>query len=129
MLLHPSRNEPCGLVPIYAMRYGTIPLVRNSGGMADSVTDATPDTVLRGTATGFSFRPPTVSELVNSVRRAHAFYQQPIAWRKIQTSAMRQDFSWRHSAEAYANIYRSLVRLPSLAREVVEGGIRERATA
>jgi starch synthase len=117
MLLHPSRFEPCGLVPIYAMRYGTIPVVRRSGGMADSVTDAMSDTVVRGTATGFSFEPPTVSELVKSVRRAHAFYRQPIAWRKIQTSAMRQDFAWNRSADAYANLYRSLTH-PS-ARELV----------
>jgi starch synthase len=111
MLLHPSRFEPCGLVPIYAMRYGTIPVVRRSGGMADTVTDVTPDTVARGTATGFSFEPPTASELVKSVRRARAFYRQPIAWRKMQTSAMQQDFGWSRSADAYAKLYQSLLRL------------------
>jgi starch synthase len=128
ILLHPSRFEPCGLVPIYAMRYGTIPVVRRSGGMSDSVTDTTPDTIQRGTATGFSFEPPTVSELVGAVRRAHSLYRQPIGWRKIQTSAMRQDFSWHQSAKAYANLYHSLVPR-SAATEAVKAEVSARLSA
>ncbi|MDE2493018.1 MAG: glycogen synthase GlgA, partial [Alphaproteobacteria bacterium] len=89
MLLHPSRFEPCGLLPIYAMRYGTIPIVRNSGGMADSVTNATQQTIREGTATGFSFDTPSVSELVDCVHTALSLYRQPIAWQKMQASAMR----------------------------------------
>jgi starch synthase len=118
MLLHPSRFEPCGLVPIYALRYGTIPLVRRSGGMSDSVMDATADAIQQGTATGFSFQNPSVPGVIDGVRRAHSVYRQPIAWRKMQTSAMRQDFSWHRSAGAYASLYRSLVRLRPGAREV-----------
>jgi starch synthase len=115
ILLHPSRFEPCGLVPIYAMRYGTIPVVRNSGGMADSVIDATPQAILHDTGTGFSFAAPAVKSLVESVRRAHSLYQQPLPWRKVQRCAMQQDFGWGRSADAYMNLYRSLARVPAAA--------------
>jgi len=114
MLLHPSRFEPCGLVPIYAMRYGTIPLVRRSGGMADTVTDATPETTREGTATGFSFENPTADELTVCIRRAVSLYGQPIAWRRLQSAAMRQDFSWQRSAAAYGDLYRSLTGTAAL---------------
>jgi starch synthase len=108
ILLHPSRFEPCGLVPIYAMRYGTIPIVRNSGGMADTVVDATPETLKSGTATGFSFESVAAAELIACARRAVDLFRQPIPWRKLQANAMRQDFSWRNSAERYAALYSSL---------------------
>jgi starch synthase len=108
MLLHPSRFEPCGLVPIYAMRYGTVPIVRNSGGMADTVTDATPETLKSGSATGFSFDNICSIELARCVHRAVALYRQSIHWRKLQHSAMQRDFSWRNSAKRYAAIYRTL---------------------
>jgi starch synthase len=108
LLLHPSRFEPCGLVPIYALRYGTIPIVRNSGGMADTVVDGTTEALKAGTATGFSFEGICSDELVAAVHRAADVYRQPIPWRRLQQSAMRQDFSWRKSAERYAALYRVL---------------------
>ena len=114
MVLHPSRFEPCGLVPIYGMRYGTIPLVRNSGGMADTVIDATPEAIRQGTATGFSFEEPSASALADCIGRALGLYRQPIAWRRLQASGMRQDFSWRRSAKAYADLYHSLTGAPAL---------------
>lgn len=92
ILLHPSRYEPCGLTPIYAMRYGTVPIVRKSGGTADSVVDAIGQTLACETATGFSFVGPTADDLIACIRRALELYRQPIAWRKIQICAMRQDF-------------------------------------
>jgi starch synthase len=113
MLLHPSRFEPCGLVPIYAMRYGTVPIVRRSGGMADSVTDATPEALRQGSATGLSFAESSIVELSECVDRALALYRQPILWRRLQAAAMRQDFSWRRSAKAYAELYRSLAHAPA----------------
>ena len=116
MLLHPSRFEPCGLVPIYAMRYGTIPLVRRSGGMADTVVDASPEALRQGTATGFSFENPAAEALTACIRRAISLYRQPISWRRIQAAAMRQDFSWQRSAEAYAGLYRSLTGTLAHAR-------------
>lgn len=105
--------EPCGLSPIYAMRYGTLPIVRRSGGMADSVVDADQKTVMCGTATGFSFNQATVHDLIECVQRARSLYRQPIAWRKIRSSAMRQDFGWSRSAQAYTDLYRALVAAPT----------------
>jgi starch synthase len=114
MVLHPSRFEPCGLVPIYAMRYGTIPLVRNSGGMADTVIDATPEAIRQGTATGFAFEEPSADALAQCMSRAIGLYRQPIAWRRLQASGMRQDFSWRRSAKAYAELYHKLTGAPAM---------------
>ena len=119
MLLHPSRYEPCGLTPIYAMRYGTLPIVRCCGGLADSVVDADQKTVRNGTATGFSFIEPTASELIACVRRALSLFAQPVAWRRIRANAMRQDFGWERSARAYVDLYRTLVDAPK------EMGIKE----
>ena len=105
MLLHPSRFEPCGLVPIYALRYGTLPIVRKSGGMADTVLEAKGEALKTGTATGFCFEPPTAGELITCTRRAAAMRNQTITWRRLQNNAMRQDFSWQNSAESYATLY------------------------
>lgn len=113
MLLHPSRFEPCGLAPIYAMRYGTLPIVRRSGGLADSIIDADQNALKCGTATGFSFNHPMVRDLIACVQRALSLYRQPIAWRKIRSCAMRQDFGWSHSARAYADLYRALITVPA----------------
>ena len=113
MVLHPSRFEPCGLVPIYGMRYGAVPLVRNSGGMADTVIDATPEAVRQGTATGFSFDEPSALALAGCMHRALAVYRQPIAWRRLQASGMRQDFSWRRSAKTYADLYQKITGAPA----------------
>lgn len=114
LVLHPSRFEPCGLVPIYGMRYGTLPLVRKSGGMADTVADATPDAIRQGTATGFVFEEPTAQALAKCMHRAISLFRQPIAWRRLQASAMRQDFSWRRSARQYAELYEKLTGAPAL---------------
>jgi starch synthase len=121
MLAHPARFEPCGLVPMYALRYGTLPIVRNSGGMADSVVDATPETIQQGTATGFAFDAPTKEAFEACVRRALGFYRQPIVWRKLQASAMAQDFGWQRSAAEYARLYHSIAGIPM----VVETGEEE----
>ena len=112
MLAHPARFEPCGLVPMYGLRYGTLPIVRNIGGMADSVVNATAETVQHGTATGFSFDEPTKEAFEACVRRALGFYRQPIVWRKMQASAMAQDFGWQRSAGAYARLYHSVAGMP-----------------
>ena len=113
MLVHPSRFEPCGLAPIYAMRYGTLPIVRRTGGLADSVVDADQKAIKCGTATGFSFNHPTEHDLIECMQRAISLYRQPIAWRKIRSSAMRQDFGWQRSAQAYASLYRASVTSPT----------------
>jgi starch synthase len=112
ILLHPSRFEPCGLAPIYAMRYGTLPVVRRTGGAIDSVIDADELALQRGEATGFSFQDTTADALIACVRRALLLYREPIAWRKIQLRAMQQDFGWARPARAYVELYRSLVAEP-----------------
>ncbi len=122
MLAHPARFEPCGLVPMYALRYGTLPIVRNSGGMADSVVNATAETIQNGTATGFSFDQPTKEAFEACVRRALSFYRQPIVWRKMQASAMAQDFGWQRSAAEYARLYHSLAGIPMLVEREEEEG-------
>lgn len=108
ILLHPSRFEPCGLVQLYAMRYGTVPVVRQIGGLADTVVDASDVAIRLRTATGFAFRQPTGDAMLACLDRALALYRQPLAWRKVQRQAMRQDFGWQASAERYAALYRYL---------------------
>ncbi len=107
ILLHPSRFEPFGLVPIYALRYGTLPLVRKVGGLADSVSDGTA-AGLDNQATGFAFSGNTLEDLMTCVRRALELYRQPVAWRRMQRYAMRQDFSWQQPARQYLKLYRTL---------------------
>jgi starch synthase len=109
ILLHPARYEPCGLTQLYAMRYGTLPVVRNTGGLRDTVVDATDDTLNRGTATGFVFEGTTRDDMVRCVERALALYRQPMAWRKVQRQAMAQDFGWEEPARRYLALYQSLV--------------------
>ena len=113
MLLHPSRYEPCGLAPIYALRYGTLPIVRRCGGLADSVVHADQKNIKNGIATGFSFNEVTVDDLIECMQHAVSLYRQPIIWRKIRSCAMRQDFGWQRSAQAYADLYRALVTAPT----------------
>jgi len=126
MLLHPSRFEPCGLLPIYAMRYGTIPIVRRSGGIKDTITDASPESLSSATATGFLFEAATAAELIACTQRAVALYRQPIAWRKLQLEAMLQDFSWRKSAECYADLYGSISHKAGFRRLVQREAIESR---
>jgi starch synthase len=79
--------------------------------------NATAETIQQGTATGFSFNQPTKEEFEACARRALGFYRQPIVWRKMQASAMAQDFGWQRSAEAYARLYHKLAGIPILERE------------
>jgi starch synthase len=106
MILVPSRFEPCGLTQLYALRYGTLPVVRKVGGLADTVVDADTQALADDRATGFVFQDASVSGLAAAVRRALALYRQPARWTPVVRRAMRQDFSWRPAAEAYLALYR-----------------------
>jgi starch synthase len=108
IVLMPSRFEPCGLTQIYAMRYGTLPVVHRTGGLADTVVDATYDALLLGTATGFLFEQPTASAFQWSIERAIGIYRHPDQWARLQATAMRQEFGWDRSAAEYLDLYRSL---------------------
>ncbi|MGH8593912.1 MAG: glycogen synthase GlgA [Gammaproteobacteria bacterium] len=103
--LMPSRYEPCGLSQMYSLRYGAIPIVRRTGGLADSVVDATPEAIAARTATGVSFTEPSASALAKAIRRGQDLYRDRIAWRQMQRTGMVQDFSWKRSAEAYRALY------------------------
>jgi starch synthase len=102
LFLMPSRFEPCGLNQMYSMRYGTVPVVRATGGLADTVRDVDPAT---GEGTGFVFTDPTPAALLDALRRALATYRNSPLWRQIQLAGMRQDFSWDASARQYAGVY------------------------
>lgn len=106
IFLMPSRFEPCGLNQIYSLRYGTIPVVRNTGGLADTVVDATDEARKAGLATGFVFEHATAHGLVWAINRALELYPRPRLWRAIMTTAMQQDFSWESSARHYIDLYR-----------------------
>ncbi|HKB41418.1 MAG TPA: glycogen/starch synthase, partial [Gemmataceae bacterium] len=106
LFLMPSIYEPSGLNQLYSMRYGTPPVVRATGGLADTVVNATPQTLADDTATGFSFGPPTVEAFLEAVRRAlHVYRTQPDVWLKVVRCGMRQDWSWDRSAAEYEKLF------------------------
>ncbi|MGE5027937.1 MAG: glycogen synthase GlgA, partial [Betaproteobacteria bacterium] len=99
LFLMPSRFEPCGLNQMYSQRYGTPPVVHATGGLADTVADG---------VSGFLFEPMTAEGFYASVQRALAAYRDNKAWRQIQRNGMKQDFSWKKSAEDYLALYGSI---------------------
>ncbi len=102
-LVVPSRFEPCGLTQMYALRYGTPPIVRRTGGLADTVLD---DDLWPGQGNGFVFADPHVDALANALTRAHAAHLDPKRWRALQIRGMARDFSWTVGVEHYRSIYR-----------------------
>ncbi|HDY84506.1 hypothetical protein LCGC14_0580440 [marine sediment metagenome] len=108
VFLMPSRFEPCGLNQLYSLRYGTLPIVRNTGGLADTVVDATENNRKNGTATGFKFDQSNAGELEKTISRALDLFQRPRIWRKMMITAMEQNYSWQQSAETYVQLYESL---------------------
>ena len=109
--LMPSRFEPCGMNQMYSQRYGTPPIVRATGGLADAVVDCNEATLAAGTATGFVFDEPAAAALLAAAKRAVDLYRQRDAWRSIQRNGMARDFSWDRAVPRYAAIYRTLARL------------------
>ncbi len=109
MLLAPARFEPCGLTQLYAMGYGTVPIVRRVGGLADTVIDANQRAMADRTATGFAFRSADLASMTCAIGRAVELYRQPLAWRRLQLQGMSRDFGWGASARAYLDLYRCAV--------------------
>jgi starch synthase len=109
IFLMPSRFEPCGLNQIYSQRYGTVPVVRHTGGLVDTVTDTTPATLDNKTATGFSFHETTATALRDAVVRALSCYREPDTWLQIMRTGMKQDFSWKRSAQLYIDLYETVL--------------------
>ncbi len=110
-ILVPSRFEPCGLTQLYGLRYGTVPVVRRVGGLADTVIDAGDDALASERATGFAFDAATSAALDGAIQRAIAVHAQPARWQRLMLRGMAQDFSWRGAARQYVALYAELVRL------------------
>lgn len=105
LFLMPSKFEPCGLNQMYSMAYGTLPVVRATGGLADSVIGATPETLADGTATGFSFRDHDPDQLWQQLDLALRMFADKPAWQRLQRSGMSRDWSWSRSAREYVALY------------------------
>jgi starch synthase len=103
ILLMPSRYEPCGLDQLYALKYGTIPIVRAVGGLEDTVEDFNPQT---GQGTGFKFQEYEVDKLLETIQRALQVYRDKLSWNRLMRQAMAQNFSWELSADQYQQLYR-----------------------
>lgn len=103
--LMPSRFEPCGLNQLYSLRYGTVPIVHNVGGLSDTVIDATEETIANGSATGFVFNQPTYAALSEAIDRAQKIYCKSSTWRKLVKNGMKMDFTWNKSAQEYLRLY------------------------
>lgn len=105
VFLMPSLFEPCGLNQLYSLRYGTLPVVRKVGGLADTVCDTNDTTAANGHATGFVFEEPSAHALWLSLERVQALWQQPEKWQQVVINAMTQDVSWQQSAAQYLKLY------------------------
>ena len=103
--LVPSRFEPCGLTQLYAQRYGSIPVVRATGGLVDTVVDASPATIRDGSATGFVFKGFDAPGLEHALGRALAAYDDKPLWNTLVGNAMRRDWSWAASGRDYARLF------------------------
>jgi starch synthase len=103
--LMPSHFEPCGLNQLYSLRYGTLPIVNNVGGLADTVVSATPTTIVNKTATGFKFDHSLGETLNQAVNEAMSIYQDNKQWQQIIKTAMSQEFTWQQSAREYVKLY------------------------
>lgn len=106
IFLMPSRFEPCGLNQMYSLAYGTPPVVRATGGLADTVVDANPETLADGSANGFVFTTPTEEALWQTITRAAGLWADRAAWRRLQQNGMRRDFSWKPAAREYIALYK-----------------------
>jgi starch synthase len=104
MFLMPSRYEPCGLSQIYSLKYGTVPIVRATGGLDDTVESFD---VEHGTGTGFKFTEYSGAALLDAIRQALHTYTDERIWKRIQLNGMAKDFSWKRPAMEYAKLYKT----------------------
>lgn len=108
LFLMPSIFEPCGLSQMYSLRYGTLPVVRRTGGLADTIVDAS----ARG-GNGFVFDEPSPEDLLSALRAAEGMWETPNKWRKLMERGMKCDFSWSRSAARYEKLYRAVAGAPA----------------
>jgi starch synthase len=107
-ILVPSRFEPCGLTQLYGLRYGTLPVVARTGGLADTVIDANEAALQAGVATGFQFSPIAAAPLADAIDRACDAFADKKLWTGMVRRAMKHPVGWATSAGAYAKIYAEL---------------------
>lgn len=110
VFLMPSRFEPCGLNQFYSLRYGTVPIVHHTGGLADSVVDTNEHSLADNTATGFKFYQSDCQSLLQAFFRTLDAFKSPEKWSKIIDNGMRQDFSWSKSAQNYLDLYHKAIK-------------------
>jgi starch synthase len=106
MFLMPSRYEPCGLNQLYSLRYGTIPIVRATGGLNDTIENYD---VVKKTGNGFKFSEYSSKEMLSAIKRAVEVYSDHYRWKELMKKAMMEDYSWGHSAREYVELYRKAV--------------------
>lgn len=109
VILVPSRYEPCGLTQLYGLKYGTLPLVRRTGGLADTVIDCALENMADNSACGFVFDEYCPKALEQAIRRAFVLWKRPKDWRQVQANAMDLDFSWPLTAAGYLSLYKTLL--------------------
>ncbi|WP_424990566.1 glycogen synthase GlgA [Fluviibacterium sp. S390] len=107
-ILIPSRFEPCGLTQLYGLRYGTLPVVARTGGLADTVIDANAAALTAKAATGFVFDEVSAEGIAQVIDRVVEVYSEPRVWQTMQRAAMKQPVGWERSARGYADLYASL---------------------
>ncbi len=107
MFLMPSRFEPCGLTQMYALKYGTVPVVRATGGLADTISEFDPKS---GLGNGFVFDKYRAEDLVGALRRATEIYRQPKAWSRLMSNGFAADFSWRVAARHYIELFERIAQ-------------------
>ncbi len=109
-MLAPARFEPCGLMQLYAMRYGALPIVRRTGGLADTVAPYSEGDAASGSnATGFAFEQPTFQDLAHAIDCACRTHGDHRTWTAMQMRAMTQDFAWQRPARQYVSIYHEIL--------------------
>jgi starch synthase len=117
IFLMPSRYEPCGLNQLYSLKYGSVPVVRATGGLVDTITDATEDNLADHVANGFSFEHYDAGELERTLHRAlDIYHNRQELWSQLVTTAMRQDWSWSVSARRYVDLYANMIAHNPAAR-------------
>jgi starch synthase len=109
-MLVPSRFEPCGLTQLYGLRYGCVPVVARTGGLADTIIDSNDAALAAGVATGIQFSPVDGVTLQNALTRAATLFENKPAWTTMQARGMATDVSWDHSATAYSALYDSVIK-------------------
>jgi len=110
MFLMPSHFEPCGLNQLYSLRYGTVPIVRDTGGLADTITDVRLGNISNGKVNGFSFKEYNSDLLLATLIRAIDLFKNKDQWTNFMKNGMAQDWSWEKSAREYYGLYEKVVK-------------------